>query len=636
MQRLVGFVALVLVLQSAQGFYLPGVAPQDFKQGDPLSLKVNKLSSIKTQLPYEYYSLPFCRPAKIVRIAENLGEVLRGDRIENSVYQIKMRTEEQCKVLCKIDKLSKEQSKAFRAKIEDDYKVNMILDNLPVAMVKYRVDENGNKLKGYERGYYVGLKAVVNNNDKDLHLFLNNHLRFNILYNVDAATDLSRIVGFEVEAFSVRHEYEEDKTTLKTCNPAKKVAVSHQYQPQSTDEGSEVVFTYDVMFTMYAGIVQQQPNRPSWPTLPFGQCRMVSIINSVMIVLFLTCMVAMIMIRTLYRDISKYNQLESQEEAAEETGWKLVHGDVFRAPEASSMLSSYVGVGVQLLGMLVVTMVFALLGFLSPSNRGGLMTAMLLMFVFMGCLAGYSSSRLYKALRGDHWRQMTLRTALMFPGIVFVVFFLLDLLLWSEKSSGAVPFGTLMALCFLWFGVSVPLVFVGSYYGFKQPAPDEPVRTNKIPRQIPEQPWYMHPVLSCMVGAVLPFGAVFIELFFILTSVWLHQFYYLFGFIALVFVILCITCAEISIVLCYFQLCSEDYHWWWRAYLTSGTSAIYMFLYSSYYFYSKLTITKFVPMLVYFTYMSVFSYGFFCLTGTIGFYACYWFVNKIYGAIKID
>ena len=65
----------------------------------------------------------------------------------------------------------------------------------------------------------------------------------------------------------------------------------------------------------------------------------------------------------------------------------------------------------------------------------------------------------------------------------------------------------------------------------------------------------MNPVFSCLVGGVLPFGAVFIELFFILTSMWLQQFYYLFGFLALVFVILIITCAEISIVLCYFQVC---------------------------------------------------------------------------------
>jgi transmembrane 9 superfamily protein 2/4 len=67
----------------------------------------------------------------------------------------------------------------------------------------------------------------------------------------------------------------------------------------------------------------------------------------------------------------------------------------------------------------------------------------------------------------------------------------------------------------------------------------------------------MHPLFSILVGGILPFGAVFIELFFILTSIWLHQFYYLFGFLFVVFLILIVTCAEITIVMCYFQLCSE-------------------------------------------------------------------------------
>lgn len=49
-------------------------------------MKVNKITSTKTQLPYEYYSLDYCKPGKIINSAENLGEVLRGDRIENSPY----------------------------------------------------------------------------------------------------------------------------------------------------------------------------------------------------------------------------------------------------------------------------------------------------------------------------------------------------------------------------------------------------------------------------------------------------------------------------------------------------------------------------------------------------------------------
>ncbi|GBF92602.1 hypothetical protein Rsub_05216 [Raphidocelis subcapitata] len=620
----------------AQAFYLPGVAPEDFARNDLVFVKVNKLSSVKTQLPYEYYSLPYCRPDKIVPFAENLGEVLRGDRIENSMYTFQMRNDEMCKVLCRIEKLSADQTKAFSTRIEDDYKVNMILDNLPVAMVRTRKDENGNPIKAYERGYHVGFPAQLDGQDK-VSYFLHNHLRFTILYNLDPASDLARIVGFEVEPFSVKHEYEgawnKGATVLSTCNAGRMVLVSHSQPPQEVKEGNEVIFTYDVKFT--ESDIRWASRWDTYLKMTDGQIHWFSIVNSVMIVLFLSGMVAMIMMRTLRSDIAKYNQID-QEEAAEETGWKLVHGDVFRPPVNASLLCTYVGTGAQLFSMLVVTMFFALLGFLSPANRGGLMTAMVMMFVFMGVVAGYTAGRLYKQFRGEQWRAMTLRTSLMFPGTVAAIFFFLDLLIWGEKSSGAVPIGTLLAIAFLWLCVSMPLVFVGSYFGFKKPADDDPVRTNKIPRQIPEQPWYMHPVFSCFVGGVLPFGAVFIELFFILTSVWLHQFYYLFGFIALVFVILCVTCAEITIVLCYFQLCSEDYNWWWRAYFTSGSSAIYLFAYSAFYFYTKLDITKFVPMLLYFGYMTMVSYGFFCLTGAIGWYACYVFNRIIYSAVKIE
>ncbi len=46
--------------------------------------------------------------------------------------------------------------------------------------------------------------------------------------------------------------------------------------------------------------------------------------------------------------------------------------------------------------------------------------------------------------------------------------------------------------------------------------------------------------------------------------------------------------------------CLQDYHWWWRSYFTSGSSALYLFLYSMFYFYTKLDITKIVPAMMYF------------------------------------
>merc|ERR1719409_2515594 len=226
---------------------------------------------------------------------------------------------------------------------------------------------------------------------------------------------------------------------------------------------------------------------------------------------------------------------------------------------------------------------------------------MMLLFTLMGVLAGYVSSRLYKVFNGEDWKLATAMTATFYPGIFFGIFFVLNLFIWGQKSSGAVPFTTMFALLVLWFGISVPLVFLGSYFGYRKAAIELPVRTNQIPRQIPAQPWFIKPVFASMVGGVLPFGAVFTELFFMMSSIWQHQFYYLFGFPMLVLVILIITCAEISIALTYFQLTSEDYNWWWRSFFASSSSAIYVFLYSVLYFSSRLQIEKFVSTLLYFS-----------------------------------
>ncbi|PPD92272.1 hypothetical protein GOBAR_DD10816 [Gossypium barbadense] len=582
-----------------------GVVGSSVFEGDPLYVKVNKLSSTKTQLPYDYYFLNYCKPPKIVNNAENLGEVLRGDRIENSVYTFEMREDQPCKVVCRI-KLDAESTKNFKEKIDDEYRVNMILDNLPVAVLRQRRD--GSQSTTYEHGFRVGFKGNYAGSKEEKY-FINNHLSFRVMFHRDTETDAARIVGFEVTPNSINHEYkewDEKNPQVTTCNKDTKNLVPGSTVPQEVNLGKEVVFTYDVTFK--ESDIKWASRWDTYLLMNDDQIHWFSIINSLMIVLFLSGMVAMIMMRTLYKDISNYNQLETQDEAQEETGWKLVHGDVFRAPSNYGLLCVYVG----------------------------LMTAMVLLWVFMGIFAGYSSARLYKMFKGTEWKRNTLKTAFMFPGVLFVIFFVLNALIWGEQSSGAVPFGTMIALVCLWFGISVPLVFVGSYLGFKKPAIEDPVKTNKIPRQIPEQAWYMKPLFSILIGGILPFGAVFIELFFILTSIWLNQFYYIFGFLFIVFIILIITCAEITIVLCYFQLCSEDYYWWWRSYLTAGSSAFYLFLYSIFYFFTKVEITKLVSGILYFGYMVIVSYAFFVLTGTIGFYACFWFVRKIYSSVKID
>ena len=284
----------------------------------------------------------------------------------------------------------------------------------------------------------------------------------------------------------------------------------------------------------------------------------------------------------------------------------------------------------------VTTLFFALLGFLSPANRGSLLTALLLLFVFMATFAGYHSSRIFKFFKGEDWMRNTLMTAFFFPGIVFLVFMTMDAMLLYEGSSGAIPASTFITILVLWFGVSTPLVFVGSYFGYKKEAYQPPVRVNLIPRQIPPQPWYMSSSIVVFFGGVLPFGAVSVELFFIMSALWLHQIYYIFGFLFLVMIILVATCAETTILMCYFQLCNEDYRWWWRSMVSSGSCAGYIMLYAVWYFFTELDMNGFVPAALYFGYMAMISFAFFILTSSIGFYSCFWFVTKIYGSIKVD
>eukprot|EP00457_Paulinella_chromatophora_P003085 gb/GEZN01003090.1/.p1 GENE.gb/GEZN01003090.1/~~gb/GEZN01003090.1/.p1 ORF type:complete len:661 (-),score=103.75 gb/GEZN01003090.1/:257-2239(-) len=648
---------------SVEAFYLPGVAPRDYEEGEDVSLKVNKLDSVKTQLPYDYYSLPFCRPDSITTAAENLGEHLSGELIKNSPYSIAMRISENCKLVC-AKEYNKRQLKAFRDRIDEDYRINWIIDNMP-ATTKFYTEATGSDGKKsyvpqYEKGFALGFVGSEELPKTQAGIrYINNHIRLKIFYHEDAASFTgSRIVGFEVKPFSIKHELGAESKNwniskgsphLVTCptNEEQSVTKLLSYAPLPVNGyGPDVkpvfFWTYDVHWE--ASPIKWASRWDVYLKMTDSEIHWFSIFNSITIVLFLSSMTAFIMVRTLHRDLVQYNEVDlSDDQIHEEKGWKLVHGDVFRPPQNWQYFAVLLGTGTQIFAMTLITLTFALLGFLSPANRGGLLTAVVILFVFMGALAGYNSTRIYKMF-GEiskapeiDWKRNTLRTAFLFPSLLFCLFFSLNLIVWGEKSSGAVPFSTLLSLLLLWVCVSVPLTYVGAYIAFKKPAYKPPVKVTEIARQsMLEATCYTQPIVAILIGGVLPFGAVFIEIFFIMSSVWLHQFYYVFGFLYIVFIILIIVCAEISIVMCYFQLCNEDYHWWWRSFCTSGASGIYLFLYSILYYFTRLDITSLASTVLFFGYMLLASLLFSVLTGTIGHYACFLFVDKIYSSVKID
>jgi len=185
--------------------------------------------------------------------------------------------------------------------------------------------------------------------------------------------------------------------------------------------------------------------------------------------------------------------------------------------------------------------------------------------------------------------------------------------------------------------VTTPLAFTGSYFGFRAERIIAPTKTNQIERYIPrEKTLHNSMPVRVAIGGLLPFGSVFIELYFIMGALWLHQIYYVMGFVLAVLIILSLSCAMVSIVLCYLQLCSEDYRWWWNSFWTSASAGIYLFLYSLWYLTSQLDLVGFLPVVVYLTYMGIISMAFSLYCGSIGLLSSFWFCLKIYDAVKID
>uniref|UniRef100_A0A8D0AC93 Transmembrane 9 superfamily member n=1 Tax=Sander lucioperca TaxID=283035 RepID=A0A8D0AC93_SANLU len=640
--------SLVSYFCSCSAFYLPGLAPvsfcEDGKGGEDcqtvIQLFVNRLDSVESVLPYEYDVFDFCKDAKESRPSENLGQVLFGERIESSPYKVDFIYAVCTKSYKKGNQEDVTKLDFLKMGMQLNYQHHWIIDNMPVTWC-YDV-EDGQKY--CNPGFPIGCLVTSDGRAKDACVinsefnkkntfYVFNHVDIKITYHSGASEGWrgARLVAATLEPKSIKHT-DEKKTSCEGGTPME--------VPGEFNEDLSIIYTYSVTF--------EENNSIKWASrwdyilvsMPHTNIQWFSIMNSLVIVLFLSGMVAMIMLRTLHKDIARYNQVD-QEDAQEESGWKQVHGDVFRPPRKGMLLSVFLGQGTQIFIMTFITLFLACLGFLSPANRGALMTCAVVLWVLLGTPAGYVSARLYKTFGGEKWKTNVLLTALLFSFIclIFVLhfyFFLMNLILWVEGSSAAIPFGTLVAILALWFGISVPLTFVGAYFGFKKPAIEQPVRTNQIPRQIPEQSFFTKPIPGIVMGGILPFGCIFIQLFFILNSIWSHQMYYMFGFLFLVFIILLITCSEATVLLCYFHLCAEDYHWWWRSFLTSGFTAVYLFVYAVHYFFSKLQIIGAASTILYFGYTMIMVLIFFLFTGTIGFFACFWFVNKIYSVVKVD
>ncbi|CAL9071227.1 unnamed protein product, partial [Musa textilis] len=641
----------LLVLGPSHAFYLPGSYMHTYSQGETIPVKVNSLTSFETELPFSYYSLPYCQPQDgIKKSAENLGELLMGDQIDNSPYLFHVNVNESF-YLCTTNPLSEREVKLLKQRTRDLYQVNMILDNLPVRRF---TEQNGATFQW--TGFPVGYTPSGSSED-----YIINHLKFKVLVHeyegsrveiigtgeegmgVISETEKQKMSGYEIVGFEVVPcSVKRDPEAMSKLNMYGKVdpvdCPLELDKSQAIREQERISFTYEVVFVK--SDVRWPSRWDAYLKMEGARVHWFSIMNSLMVIFFLAGIVFVIFLRTVRRDLTRYEELdkESQAQMNEElSGWKLVVGDVFREPTYSQLLCVMVGDGVQITGMAVVTIVFAALGFMSPASRGMLLTGMIILYLFLGIAAGYVGVRLWRTIKGgsEGWRSVSWSIACFFPGIAFVILCILNFILWGSNSTGALPISLFFVLLSLWFCISVPLTLLGGFLGTRAEHIQFPVRTNQIPREIPAR---KYPSWLLVLGAgTLPFGTLFIELFFILSSIWLGRFYYVFGFLLIVLLLLVTVCAEVSVILTYMHLCVEDWQWWWKAFFASGSVAIYVFLYSINYLVFQLrSLSGPVSAMLYLGYSLIMAVAIMLSTGTIGFLMSFYFVHYLFSSVKID
>lgn len=156
-------------------------------------------------------------------------------------------------------------------------------------------------------------------------------------------------------------------------------------------------------------------------------------------------------------------------------------------------------------------------------------------------------------------------TGCLFSGPLFLAFCFLNGVAISYGATVALPFGTIVVLLAIWTFMAIPMLLMGGITGKRiNPEFQAPCPTTECPRELPSQRWYLGIVPQMALSGILPFGALYVELYYVLASVWGHRIYTLYSILFMVFIILLIATALVTVALTYTQLASENHEWWWR------------------------------------------------------------------------
>ncbi|KAJ5070962.1 transmembrane 9 superfamily member 1 [Anaeramoeba ignava] len=336
--------------------------------------------------------------------------------------------------------------------------------------------------------------------------------------------------------------------------------------------------------------------------------RWISVGSSILLNLFFIGLI-WLLTRKIWKSKYQFSQNKDLEDIEDSSGWKAIYGDVFRIPENIQILSSFFGIGAYFLIIIIFLLIFVQL---TP---------------FMTHFQGYMTKIVLNIVL----------TTLLFSLPLFLIFLTLNFFAFLYSSEITLPFSLLFKLFLLWIFVTLPLSLLFGLIGKNSKATlDVPCRVNPRPKQIPDLPWYLKTKMSILISGAVPFSIIHVELFYAFSSFWTIYIYGYQSTLFLSFLLLIISVITSVVLMTYLRISAMDYNWWWKSFFNGGSIGIYIFFYSFFYYFFQSTMNGFLQFLYFFGYSIIFSSIFFLLFGSIGFFASFIFLKKVYQEIKFD
>jgi len=612
---------------------------KSYKEGDPVAVYANFLGpyanpdEIYPFYPIEKecssYGLAWCPlPAggEERKKPTTLAEKLEGDRpVLAPMFDFRFKKNMKDAVMC-VRTLDTSDIQLYHSAIAQSYYYQLVIDDLPVRGSLGMLDDR--------------------NNDVNIYLLFT-HFDFSISYNED------RIIQINVSVSS------KDMVDVSAV---------------SADGKREARFVYSVHWipttTAYADRMSLYETDNNSEKM---NVHWISVKNSLLLALLMTGFLVLLVVRVVKNDFIRYgagntsevinDALERGEKSSvlpggvvldedddngktkdymttntanNDYGWKLVHGDVFRFPKNKTLFCVLIGYGVQILAVMVGVFLLGVAGVFAPEMSGSIYVAGIVLYALSAGISGFVSSRLFRQMGGKRWAWVVLLLMILYPVTFAAVVLYMDFVAVAHYSIRAIRFTTMLEVSSIYLFVGVPITFLGSILG-RNTASDfvAPCRTKVAPREIPEPPWYMTTPFQILVAGFLPFSSIFVELFYIYSSIWGHSYYGLYGILVVVFSLLLLVSASVTITITYFLLSVEDYRWWWGSFIYGGSISFFIFGYSVIYWYQS-QMNGFLQGSFYFGYVTLVCLSMFIMLGSVGFFGSLAFVKYLYSRLKLD